>query len=499
MNTVVEQEACDFLKKLQKLPVKAKIILTDPPYGMNYKSGIPGHKNWNKTGKAKREVSKIKNDVSLKDVDWGCFFSAAYDALDEHGVMVMFCNDKALHHWVTEAQKAGFEWKDTAIWNKKCANGGDLKWPFINVVEYLIFFVKENGKPQCNKLHNHDDDLKHRVINVFHYGRVPKGEHEGHPTQKPIYLCGQIIRAFSNKGDLVVDPFAGSGSSLIAAKKLDRQFYGCDIDPVYVAISNDRLARSDEIEVKSPKKLKKDSLEVEKEHEEEQPLPLSVAEQKAEYEKNWILMPWDEFANKSTHFDKQMYGFTDRMCALLGVKQLPNTDARGDAKIGAYYAEFKAARDREGKKVWVFKQIRKDRPIDIYMFFAISDSEKNYLYVFAMTKENLLKELSSRKCGKSHKDGTELNLKLDRHNMNRWMAHYYIHDSTKFTQTPYGPQGLIVNPNDMQNIVLKALADENDGTLKPAIPCSDRIIDMYEENGNLFGVDDKDGTCASPV
>ena len=73
------------------------------------------------------------------------------------------------------------------------------------------------------------------------------GERVDYPTQKPIELYQRIIKASSNEGDLVIDPFAGSGTTLIAAKRTGRRFAGCDANPDAVALGNRRLAEMGEM------------------------------------------------------------------------------------------------------------------------------------------------------------------------------------------------------------------------------------------------------------
>lgn len=62
-----------------------------------------------------------------------------------------------------------------------------------------------------------------------------------HPTQKPVGALTPLIRAFSDKGDLVLDPFCGSGSSLVAAQSLDRRYLGIEIDPAYCDVARQRI------------------------------------------------------------------------------------------------------------------------------------------------------------------------------------------------------------------------------------------------------------------
>ena len=78
------------------------------------------------------------------------------------------------------------------------------------------------------------------VWEISHVFTLSK-EHLPYPTQKPLALLERIIKASSNKGDIVADFFCGSGTSLLAAKKLGRKWIGCDISPKAVEIAQKRL------------------------------------------------------------------------------------------------------------------------------------------------------------------------------------------------------------------------------------------------------------------
>lgn len=69
-----------------------------------------------------------------------------------------------------------------------------------------------------------------------------KGKEERfHPTQKPVELMSWILQNYSEEGMTIFDPFLGSGTTAIAAKKLKRNYIGVEIDPYYVQVANDRL------------------------------------------------------------------------------------------------------------------------------------------------------------------------------------------------------------------------------------------------------------------
>lgn len=62
-----------------------------------------------------------------------------------------------------------------------------------------------------------------------------------HPTQKPLSLMDWIVKTYSNEGELILDPFCGSGTTLVACKRLDRRFIGFDLNDEYIRVSNKRL------------------------------------------------------------------------------------------------------------------------------------------------------------------------------------------------------------------------------------------------------------------
>lgn len=70
-------------------------------------------------------------------------------------------------------------------------------------------------------------------------------ENTKYPTQKPLELLDRLIKAFTNEGDLVCDFFCGSGTTLVSAKRLGRDFIGCDINKKAVTITEKRLSETE--------------------------------------------------------------------------------------------------------------------------------------------------------------------------------------------------------------------------------------------------------------
>lgn len=93
------------------------------------------------------------------------------------------------------------------------------------------------------KYYNPEGKVIGDVWNINMLGQNDKTERVGYATQKPLALIERIITASSNENDLVADFYCGSGTTLVAAKKLKRNFIGCDLNPKAVEISEKRLSK----------------------------------------------------------------------------------------------------------------------------------------------------------------------------------------------------------------------------------------------------------------
>jgi len=119
---------------------------------------------------------------------------------------------------------AGFSFKHFLVW---------LKQKFvIGMSDYLYGWV-ENGSHFFVKDRTQDS--------IFEVDRSTVSDL--HPTTKPVALLARMVSNSSRRGELVYDPFCGSGSTILAAHQLDRIGFGCEIDPAYVAVALERLSR----------------------------------------------------------------------------------------------------------------------------------------------------------------------------------------------------------------------------------------------------------------
>ena len=188
-------------------------IITDPPYGMSFVSS-----------RRKEKYKAIKNDDNLEWLDR--FVDASYKLLKNNRHAYFFCS---WHHVdkFKQALEKKFNVKNILIWEKNNHGSGDLKGDYAPQYEMIIYCQK--GRRELNG---------HRESNIL---KFQKTDNELHPTQKPVGLIDFILRKSVNKGELVFDPFAGSGTTGKAAIIEECDFIGIEIDEAFYQVSKDGL------------------------------------------------------------------------------------------------------------------------------------------------------------------------------------------------------------------------------------------------------------------
>jgi DNA modification methylase len=216
---------CTAIDLLTSLDEKAALIVADPPYGIGYKSDyktVQGAKDGPRPDTLRDDMEFFDDDTI--DPSW---LTPAFSALKDGGGMYLFTRWDVLHHWQAAAVAAGFRVAQCIVWDKCLWGMGDTEL-YGSQTEFILFCVK--GKHQLR--------WEKREGNVWRIARGLTLSRDGggrHPTQKPTDLFKKIITYSSDVGDLVVDPFTGSGAACLAAQKLGRRWAGCDISPAFAA------------------------------------------------------------------------------------------------------------------------------------------------------------------------------------------------------------------------------------------------------------------------
>jgi len=148
--------------------------------------------------------------------------------------------------------KIGFFMRGEIIWNKGSSASPSTAWgswmsaknPTLrDVHEYILVFSKgNNGRFNSDTKESTitKDEFMELTKSVWHFQAV-QARSIGHPAPFPLELPLRLIKLYTFKGDVVLDPFMGSGQTAIAAKKLGRRYIGYDINKEYCKLAEDRI------------------------------------------------------------------------------------------------------------------------------------------------------------------------------------------------------------------------------------------------------------------
>ena len=154
--------------------------------------------------------------------------------------------------WMREKGRgAKSNWKNSMedIWYATLSDQYTFNLDSVKIRRRVIAPYKESGKPKDWEETSNGNFRNTHPSNLWDDITIPfwsMKENTAHPTQKPEKLIARLILASSNPGDLVLDPFSGSGTTCVVAKKLDRKFIGIEANPLYVAWSYKRLEMADQ-------------------------------------------------------------------------------------------------------------------------------------------------------------------------------------------------------------------------------------------------------------
>jgi site-specific DNA-methyltransferase (adenine-specific) len=243
----------DLFDVLPKLPSSCcNLIIADPPYNLT--------KNFN--GK------KFKETTTEQYADYLRSWLPEMKRLLMPTGSIYICGDWRSAAAIQTVLEENFIIQNRITWEREKGRGAKSNWKnncediwFATVSKDFIFNVEavkmkrkiiapytENGKP---KDWSETSDGRFRLTypsNIWTDISVPfwsMPENTEHPTQKPEKLIAKIILASSDVGDVVFDPFLGSGTTSVVAKKLHRQYFGIEVDEEYCLLAEKRLALAD--------------------------------------------------------------------------------------------------------------------------------------------------------------------------------------------------------------------------------------------------------------
>ena len=251
---------------------KADLLFTDPPYNVNYK------------GQGKKTSNGILND-RMSDQNFLYFlqdtFHALKTALNSTAPLYVFHASKTQREFQNAMEENGIEIISQLIWNKPSINhigasykskhepffyarmkGADIPWYGSEIYEETVREspdrTQKTEKEILKALKKAKEAEKEGYTTIWSQKRHPLQDYE-HPTQKPVELVERAILNSSREWELVLEPFAGSGTTLIAAEKAGRLSLNIELDPKYVEVVIRRYRR---ITGKSVRCLSRDDLDL---------------------------------------------------------------------------------------------------------------------------------------------------------------------------------------------------------------------------------------------
>lgn len=205
INNVVSEDAVEWLKTLDDNSVD--LVITDPPY-----ESLEKHRSIGTTTRLKKSKSSSNNWFDIfPNTRFEELFIEIYRVMKKNTHFYLFCDQETMFVAKPIAEKVGFKFWKPIVWDKKAIGMG---YHYRARYEFILFF--EKGKRKLNNL---------GIPDVLECKRVWRG----YPTEKPVNLIEILLEQSTKEEDLIIDPFFGSGSALIAAINTNRNYLGCDI------------------------------------------------------------------------------------------------------------------------------------------------------------------------------------------------------------------------------------------------------------------------------
>lgn len=237
------------------------LIVTSPPYNIDIQYG-------NKTKKGKVTESKaVKYSDKMEESEYRELLRSVFDeckrVLKKDGsiwinIKNRYTNGEIITPFWIQEYFSDYTLKNLIVWNFDW--GGSTNKRFAPRYEFVFWFTKDKNDYTFNlsdvsipAVNYRPDRYKSQLKNPSDVWKIPMVsgnflERTGHPAQYPEKLIERIVLAGTNKGDVVLDPFMGSGTTAVVAKKLGRKYIGYEIVPEYIEMSNTRLSNVTEEE-----------------------------------------------------------------------------------------------------------------------------------------------------------------------------------------------------------------------------------------------------------
>lgn len=214
-NHVYNLNCLDGIRQMIAQDMRVDCVITDPPYLIDYKT----HHRKDKQHKFCKAIQGDTDPQLIIDL-----IPLLFDVMKENTPLYMFCGCDKVDFFKQQVERY-FTIKNLIIWDKGNHTAGDLDAQYGKRYE-IIIYANKGRAPFNPEMPRYDD--------IWKYNKVT-GEKQIHQNQKPTDLLSRIIRQHTREGDLILDAFAGSCSTAIAAYRLQRDYIAFEISPTEYA------------------------------------------------------------------------------------------------------------------------------------------------------------------------------------------------------------------------------------------------------------------------
>lgn len=229
---VINDDCFNVMKDIKSKSVD--LILVDPPYGISRKSMFSQTNDYTPEDMALKYggMSLDFGDWDKEEIDLDMLFAEYRRVLRPGGTLVFFFDIWKSSQVKSSAEANGFKQPRVCQWHKTNPVPVNSKRNYLsNAIEFFFTFVK--GKlPTFNSEYDNG---------VYRYPLCHGKERLNHPTQKPLTLISDIVEKHSNPGDMVLDTFAGTGTTAIACINLGRRYISIEKDSDYFKLMEERI------------------------------------------------------------------------------------------------------------------------------------------------------------------------------------------------------------------------------------------------------------------
>lgn len=239
MNKIINEDCINGLDFIESNIVDC--VITDPPYGIDYKSG------WTD------KFAKIENDANI--IDLKLLFEKLDRVTKKDAAFYIYVGIQTMDIFMHELKKIATLRNLIIVPRTQKGGNGSLKQSFSPQNEFMLFATKGNKQIEKTQIlkpsmsYQKDKRKKApeyitRLPDFWDFARagVPNNLRD-HPTEKDVSALSVAIQCSTKENDLVLDVFAGTGSTLVTAKSLNRDYVGFEINEDYCKIANGKLVR----------------------------------------------------------------------------------------------------------------------------------------------------------------------------------------------------------------------------------------------------------------